>query len=311
MAPRAPGQSAPALLGSGHEAFARRHATVPRVTRDVVEHLGSGVDHAAANAAATAGVRIEDVGEPGLAAKLASLFVTVWDSGHEHVPMSPDLICALAHTGQYVVTAGRDGALVGGTVGFITHEDGSAGLHSHITAVLPSAQGQSVGLALKLHQRAWAQRHGLRSITWTFDPLIRRNAYFNLTKLGARARKYRVNAYGEMRDGINAGEQSDRYVAEWPLDARPLAEPGRLPPDADVVLHPDDLGAPVHTPRRPAHVPRVAWIPQDIVELRRSSPELAHRWRVALRDALVAAMDDGFVATAMTRDGWYVLERAA
>jgi predicted GNAT superfamily acetyltransferase len=269
------------------------------------------VEHAAEQAAARAGVRITELAQPHEAAELADLLVKVWDTGTEHAPMSPDLLGALSFTGQYVATARRDGTLVGGTVGFRTQEDGVPRLHSHITGVLPSEQGRHVGFALKLHQRAWALRHGLAGINWTFDPLVRRNAYFNLTKLGATAARYCVNAYGDMADPINAGEPSDRYVAEWRLlDARATRLPP-MPADADIVLDAAADGTPLPVPDdiAPGRTRRLAWIPEDVLALRRREPELAMRWRLALRGVLTTAMADGFVANGMTRDGWYVLER--
>lgn len=270
------------------------------------------VEHAAEQAAARAGVRIVELAQPHEAAELADLFMKVWETGTEHAPISPDLLGALSFTGQYVVMARRAGALVGGSVGFRTEEDGVPRLHSHITGVLPSEQGRKVGFALKLHQRAWALRRGLAGINWTFDPLVRRNAYFNLTKLGAIAARYCVNAYGDMADPINAGEPSDRYVAEWPLLG---ARARRLPPTpadgdiADIVLDAAADGTPLPVDVAPGHALRLAWIPEDILALRRREPELAMRWRLALRGVLTTAMADGFVATGMTRDGWYVLER--
>jgi predicted GNAT superfamily acetyltransferase len=266
-------------------------------------------EHLAAEAAARAGVDVAELTGPSDAAELAALFVAVWETNTEHAPISPDLLGALSFTGQYVVTARRDGVMVGGTVGFRTEEDGSPKLHSHITGVLPSAQGCRVGYALKLHQRAWAARHGFAGINWTFDPLVRRNAYFNLTKLAATAGRYRVNAYGDMADPINAGEPSDRYVAEWSIDGPHAPRVAVVPGDADVVLCADAHGDPRPTEPARARSRRLAWIPEDIVAVRRRDAALALRWRLALRAALVAAMEDGFVATAMTRDGWYVLER--
>jgi predicted GNAT superfamily acetyltransferase len=267
------------------------------------------VEHAAKQAAMRAGVRIAEVAHPHEAAELADLLMKVWETGTEHAPLSPDLLGALSFTGQYVVTARRDGEPVGGSVGFRTAEDGVPRLHSHITGVLPSEQGRQVGFALKLHQRAWALRHGLGGINWTFDPLVRRNAYFNLTKLGATAERYCVNVYGDMADPINAGEPSDRYVAEWPLlDAR-AAPPPPSPANGDVVLDAAPDGRPLPADVAPERPRRLAWIPDDVLALRRRQPELALRWRLALRAALTTAMADGFVATGMTRDGWYVLER--
>src|SRR6185312_17408828 len=87
----------------------------------------------------------------------------------------------------------------------------------HIAGVTRAGAGRHIGYALKLHQRAWALDRGLDTVTWTFDPLVRRNAYFNTVKLAARPVEYLVNFYGEMTDEINVGQGSDRLLVEWPL----------------------------------------------------------------------------------------------
>ena len=56
---------------------------------------------------------------------------------------------------------------------------------------------------------------------WTFDPLVARNAWFNLGKLGAVADAFGRAFYGEMTDEINAGDRSDRLVVRWDLDPDP------------------------------------------------------------------------------------------
>ena len=81
----------------------------------------------------------------------------------------------------------------------------------------PAGLGRSVGFALKVHQRAWCLRRGVRVIAWTYDPLIRRNAYFNLVKLGARPVEYLRNFYGAMDDAINGGTETDRLLVHWDL----------------------------------------------------------------------------------------------
>jgi predicted GNAT superfamily acetyltransferase len=262
----------------------------------------------ASEAAARAGVRVDLLDSPASAAALADLFIEIWETSHQHAPVSPDLLCALSFTDQYVALARAEGAIVGGSVGFFAADEHGMHLHSHITGVRAAAQGRRIGYALKLHQRAWAAEHGLGRVSWTFDPLVRRNAYFNLTKLGAVSARYIVNAYGDMADGINAGEPSDRFLAEW--DVAPPSAP-RVPADpsdADAILACAPDGEPVVTEPAGGTV-RAAWVPEDIVALRRAQPALARDWRLALRDALTTAAADGFMATAMTRDGWYVLER--
>ncbi len=94
-----------------------------------------------------------------------------------------------------------------------------------MAGVRPDYQQYGIGRGLKLHQRAWALEHGYDEIRWTFDPLLRGNANFNLHKLGATFGSYLINFYGTMTDGINAnGLPSDRVEAVWRLnEARVVA----------------------------------------------------------------------------------------
>jgi predicted GNAT superfamily acetyltransferase len=185
-----------------------------------------------------------------------------------------------------------------------------------ISGVSSAAQGRGAGYALKLHQRAWAITHGIERVTWTFDPLVRRNARFNLTKLGATAVAYHDNFYGAMHDGVNRDDESDRCSASWEVSgpkAAAAAAAGAVTAedpehgDAAIVLQADGAGAPVVTASSADR--RVCWIPPDIVAMRAVDPGAARAWRMALRATLGAAMEAGLVATAMTRSGWYVLER--
>jgi predicted GNAT superfamily acetyltransferase len=238
----------------------------------------------------------------------AELLAAIWGYPAEQSPVSPELLRALAHSGNYVAGAWEGEVLVAASAGFLGRHAGDDGvhLHSHISGVRTDHQGGAVGFALKQHQRDWALARGIDVIEWTFDPLVRRNAYFNLTKLGARIVAYEAQFYGVMRDAVNAGDETDRAVVRWQL---------REPPSTDgagagaVVLRADGDGHPV-VDKVDADVLQ-AWVPEDVVALRRDDPEAARAWRAALRDTLGAAVGDGYVATAMTRDGWYTLERAA
>src|SRR3954452_12788389 len=100
---------------------------------------------------------------------------TVWSST-EGTLVSSELLHALVNAGTHVVLASLAGEPVGAAIAFIGHDDSGSYLHSHMAGVLPSAQAKNVGFAMKLHQRAWALRRGMRVIAWTFDPLVRRNA---------------------------------------------------------------------------------------------------------------------------------------
>lgn len=237
--------------------------------------------------------------------RAADVLAAIWGYPQDQGPVTPELLRALAHSGNYVAGAWDGDELVGASAGFLGRHGDVLHLHSHISGVAPSHQGGQVGFALKQHQRAWAAERDVSAIEWTFDPLVRRNAYFNLAKLGASVVGYEADFYGVMRDAINAGEETDRAVAEWHLEA-----PAQPVPDgsaATVVLRPDDDGRPLTSDSADAVLR--AWVPEDYLALRADNPELARSWRQGLRDTVGRALANGYVAVDMTRDGWYTLVR--
>jgi len=237
---------------------------------------------------------------------MADLFAAVWRSPAGERPISHEILRALAHAGSYVAGAFDGGRLLGGSAGFVGFAGEQLLLHSHITGVAPDVQGRHVGLALKLHQRDWCLERAIDVVTWTFDPLIRRNAWFNLQRLGARIVGFEPDFYGAMTDGVNAGDASDRCLVRWDLaDAgeRLLLEVGEAVP----VLTPTSDGLPMVV-ASDADV-RACFVPEDAVALRVDDPGLASAWRFAFRDAFGRALDDGLVVTGITRDGWYLLAR--
>ena len=266
----------------------------------------------ALNAGVKAGVEVGPIdGASGLR-QLGNLFSGIWTGGSREI-VPPDLMTALAHARQYVVGAWRDGRLVGGSVGFTWGPDDGRRLHSHVTGVTGTAQNAGVGLALKLYQAAWALSHGLSAITWTFDPLMRRNARFNLLKLGARVESYHPDFYGELHDGINAGLPTDRLSVVWDLPGSgpALHELSAPAPGVPVGLKVGSDGRPDAGPVPVSDPPSLACqIPADILELRRTDPSLAREWQDALRATMGTAMQAGLAITSFTRDGYYVLERA-
>jgi len=163
-----------------------------------------------------------DVGELHAVAELrelADLLAAVWGRAGEP-PLSHETLRALSHAGAYVAGVRRDGGLVGGLVGFLGRDpDGTPTLHSHVLGVLEGARAAGVGYALKQHQRRWALDREIGTVTWTFDPLVRRNARFNLVRLGAEASAYHPDFYGEMDDALNAGDPTDRLVVRWRVAA--------------------------------------------------------------------------------------------
>jgi predicted GNAT superfamily acetyltransferase len=243
--------------------------------------------------------------------ELAELFAVVWGRPGEP-PISPDVLKALAHSGNYVCGAYVDGKLAGGLVGwFGGMPPDEVHLHSHILGVISGREARGLGFELKQHQRLWCLERGVKVIEWTTDPLVRRNVYFNLTKLGARATEYLTNIYGAMTDGINAGEESDRLLISWQLESSAAeAEPNleELMRDGAVTaLSLGRAGEPVMAESAVARV-LLCQVPEDIVELRRQDPSLARAWRTALRKTIGGAFAAGYEMSGATRSGWYVLE---
>jgi predicted GNAT superfamily acetyltransferase len=292
-----------------------RLSEVEQIVTRAPSGLGEQAAHAAAAAARDAGVAIGELHDVPELREAARLFATVWETGTTE-PVNSDMLRGLSHAGNYVAAARRDGRLVGVSVAYLSIDRGELGLHSHITGVLPGTQGRHTGFALKQHQRAWSLARGIEAVSWTYDPLVRRNAYFNIAKLGTEVTGFYPDFYGSMSDGINRGDETDRCLVTWRLaDERVVraSEGERIDADADA-LH--ARGAQVvladrdGTPRRGRDrgALRLCATPPDITALRAGDPSRARAWRRALRDAVTAAMADGLTATGFTRSGWYVFE---
>ncbi|WP_433240874.1 GNAT family N-acetyltransferase [Streptosporangium sp. CA-135522] len=268
----------------------------------------TGDEHAEA-AAEAAGVRVAELFELPAFEEVYRLFDDIWHSDPGNPPVTVEMMRALSHAGNYVAGAYQGDRLVGASVAFFGAPAGRV-LHSHVTG---ASAGRGIGFALKLHQRAWALERGLDRITWTYDPLVRRNAHFNLVKLGARPEEYLPSFYGLMGDAINNGDESDRMLAVWRLsEPRVLAavrgEPDRprVPPGAVMALAERD-GRPV-TGHGDAPVVLVA-VPPDIEALRRTDPDAARAWRHAVREVLGGLMGRGARVTGFTGEGHYIVER--
>ncbi|MFD7662099.1 GNAT family N-acetyltransferase [Streptomyces sp. NPDC059788] len=230
------------------------------------------------------------------------LYADIWGTEPDKSPISAEVMRALSHAGNYVAGAYEDGRLVGASVAFFGEPVGTS-LHSHITGAV---MGRGVGLALKLHQRQWAIARGLRRITWTYDPLIRRNAYFNLVKLGARPEQYLTSFYGPMDDVINGGDESDRVVAAWDLTAPAPPETTELPPGAAHGLR-DHEGRPEPGPTDAETV--LIDLPDDIEALRRTDPGAAQAWRRAVRQTLGGLLAEGARVVGLHERRRYVVQR--
>jgi len=207
----------------------------------------------------------------------------VWGPGAGNM-VSADFLMALSHAGGYVsgaFTSTDSGEImVACSFGMLAQHRGDWCLHSHITGVIPELQNSGLGTAMKNHQKQWALDAGLTAITWTFDPLVRRNAWFNIERLGANAVEFHINFYGPLNDEINGDDETDRLLARWNIDS-----PRARTTDSDAIF--------IETP-------------EDIVQLRRTDPDAARAWRLKIRHELSKAFTTHEV-TGFTSEGSYTL----
>ena len=225
---------------------------------------------------------------PADSALIADLFDKVWDVKSM---VSPEIMTASLHNGGYGSVIYKDSKPVGAAfalVGRALPGLNSPNLHSHATGVLPEFVGKGIGEMIKRHQWDWAKENGFDTITWTFDPLVRRNAHFNVIKLGATVLGYHQNFYGELDDGINAGEQSDRVLVRWDVagvDA-PLGNSFVEPTPNSIVIE----------------------TPADIEQLRKTDRVQSDGWRARQRAAFESAQLAGLRVIGLTNDFSYVLD---
>lgn len=267
-------------------------------------------------ACAAAGITMLDAADPAAAQRAAAVLDAVWSRQGTQI-IEPAMLVAISHAGNLVTVAMQGDRPVGAAAGFCG-PPGTA-FHSHIVGLLESATGRGIGRAIKLYQRAWCLEHGIAAMAWTYDPLVARNASFNIRRLGARAVSYHREFYGVMTDVVNAGQPSDRMLVRWDLTTEPprpgaqASQAAALPQvdvdDAHVVV--DDVdGAPSHVSMPPTDASvALVRVPRDVEAIRRTDPPRALAWRERTRAALAGLLADGWVVRDFTRSCQYVLHR--
>jgi predicted GNAT superfamily acetyltransferase len=236
----------------------------------------------ARQAAEAAGVEIRTLSTLEEAGEVVRLQREAWGEG-QLVPR--ELIRAFQGAGIPPLGARSGTEIVGFVLGFIGAGEDGLHVHSHQLAVTGGGRSRGVGRALKLAQRAWALDQGIPLMRWTFDPLIARNAYFNLHVLGTVADRFHRHYYGDMGDDVNRGQRSDRLEVRWDLRETPGPREVREP------------GA------------RVS-IPEDHEVLRTADPERARDLRDSVANELDSAIAGGLVALAFDREASaYLLAR--
>jgi predicted GNAT superfamily acetyltransferase len=218
------------------------------------------------------------------------------------------LLTVFAKHGGVVLLA-RDGSKsVGCVIGFIGRTpQGQPKHHSHMAMVLPSHQHQGIGYQLKLAQRERVLAQGIKLMTWTYDPLLARNAYFNLMKLGAVCNTFLRGVY----DRPHAEDDphhlpSDRFLVTWRL-ASPHVE-RRLAATAPPAPLAEAEAAPLLNPGGPAEAlqplsqPHHRFqIPTNFEAHTAQQPALALAWQSQLRHAFEAAFAEGYTVVDFIR----------
>lgn len=228
---------------------------------------------------------------------------------------------AMQHNGAVLLGAFDGERLVGFAFGVLGTEDNPnrvdqvaaarLKIYSVIAGVLPEYQQHDIGFRLKMAQRDFALRIGIRLISWTYDPLESLNARFNIGKLGAVCRRYLRHFHGDL-SGINTGLPTDRFEVEWwvtqnrvaaraerkwrPLKLDALLAGGALLVNEAAISAHGLPEPPLKTVRHPGNLMLVE-IPANFQEIKRADLGLAQRWRMHTRDLFETLFASGFLVT--------------
>jgi predicted GNAT superfamily acetyltransferase len=228
----------------------------------------------------------------------------IWGPGfNELVPAA--VLWVAVNTGGIVAAAlDEAGDFAGFIFGITGWKDGRPTHWSDMLAVRKDLRGRGIGMMLKRHQRDTLLERGVDNVVWTFDPLESRNAWLNLTRLGATTREYRRDCYGPATSPLHS-LGTDRVVVRWQLASdrvrhrmegggAQVVEAGDAP-----VINPAggsvdlDLDAPLLRLR----------IPTDIQVLKAADPAAAVEWRTVTRSAFEAYFARGYEAVQLLREG--------
>jgi len=262
------------------------------------------------------GITIRDLGTDEELEEFQRVIKQVWGAEDIDVPPKHLLVSARAHGGLVLGAFEEGGRMVGILFGIPALRDGKVYHYSHMCGVLPERRYQGVGYQLKLRQREFVLGQGLDLVMWTYDPLETANGHFNLSKLGAICRTYRRNFYGVMRDSLNAGLESDRFLVEWWVKSRRVVERlqgtapsftvgGLLRRGAARVNATEVSGGmlrPVAHDLGRSEEQLLVEVPDGIQRIKSAAPSLAREWRMVTREIFEAYFARGYVATELLRE---------
>ena len=241
----------------------------------------------------------------------------IWHGGERDI-VPGHMITAFTHNGGLAFGAFENEKMIAFAFGFPGFSKSSQGLKlkhcSHQMGVHPEHRGKNIGFELKKAQWQMVRQQGLDLITWTYDPLLSRNAYLNIARLGAVCNTYKRNEYGEMTDDLNAGVASDRFQVDWWINTtrvyRHMDVDNRVrlglknyqeaqaqilyTPETDVnsglLLSPKQYSS-------PSNKLTLLQIPSNYHTLRDADTALAQDWRFFTREIFEESFKAGYIIT--------------
>jgi len=264
-------------------------------------------------------VKIKDINDPDEVRKVPRIEGIVWGT-NEVTPYH--VFIAGKYAGGVLKGAYVDDKLIGYVFGIPGIYKGKLCHYSHQLAVLPEYRNMGVGEKLKFAQREECLKKGLDLVIWTYDPLQSLNAYFNIRKLSVIVRTYLINHYGEMRDEINRGLPSDRFLAEWWIKSdwvinRAIKRKKEYfineVPESAIKVEVRKFPIPVEKRNLNNDMISVP-IPININRIKMENIELARKWRYITREIFTKLFNEEYVVIdyVVNRDeglGYYILKR--
>ena len=154
------------------------------------------------------------------------LYVEVFAYDDPSLVINPNLLMSVAaNGGTSIGVFDQHDTLVGFAYGFAGRDGASDYQFSQAAVVKPGLQGKGIGRALKRLQARVATELGYSEMRWTFDPLLARNAHFNLDALGATGIRFLPAYYGSVA--------SDRVLVSWQIPTAATTPASAVPPALD------------------------------------------------------------------------------
>jgi predicted GNAT superfamily acetyltransferase len=251
----------------------------------------------------------------------------IWQESETDI-IPAHLMNSAIHSGGLLIGAYTDTMLVGfvfGFPGFYNTPDGPRLKHySSIMGVIPEWQGKGIGFALKRAQWQMVRHQGIDRITWTYDPLLSRNAWLNITRLGAVCDTYLRDFYGSMDDALNQGLPSDRFNIDWWVNSqrvnRRLSRKRRnhlnllhFLAGGTPIINPaemDPKGIPHPVGKNPLKLGKdrslvLVEIPTDFLAVKAADIKLAAEWRLHTRLIFEELFSAGYLVTDFVRTDEY------